>query len=188
MPRKMTVKAISASLAMQASPAPNAGASCAKSGPRATSRPWSNQDSAELKRLCVAGHNTLSIAVSMGRSETTIKRWSQRLKLRSPTPKRPWTPEDEATLHHGIQSGIGLRTIALTLGRTYAAVQVHVAGRIQAAADDRAPQAAALATEPVRPDPIVPLKPGDLYTTWLGAMRAQAARYPNAAGTTPWTN
>ena len=152
----------------------------AKSGARPPNRPFTDEDRAELRRLYGQGHGIIFIGVTMGRSETTIKRWALRMGLREPAVKRPYTAEDKEIIHQGLKMGISLRSIATTLGRSYNAVQVYVSCMVNASAVKRAQEAA---VEPQEPNPATKaqdfLPPtADLYTLWCRAMdrvREQAA-------------
>ena len=156
----------------------------AKSGARAPNRPFTDADRAELRRLYAQGHGIIFIGVTMGRSESTIKRWSLRMGLREPAIKHPWTAEDKEILHQGLKMGISLRNIATTLGRSYNAVQVYVSCMVNASAVKRAQESA---VEPQEPKPATKahefLPPtDDIYTMWCRAMdhvREQDRRMQN---------
>ena len=159
---------------------PPAKAKCAKSGARAPNRPFTDEDRAELRRLYGQGHGIIFIGVTMGRSETTVKRWAIRMGLREIARKNPWTSEDKKILHDGIKAGQSLRSIAKTLGRSYNAVQVYVSCMVNASAVKRVAEAAADQHDPTPVEKSQDFLPqtSDLYTLWCRAMdhvRAQDA-------------
>ena len=154
----------------------------AKSGARAPNLQFTDTDRAELRRLYAQGHGIFFIAVTMGRSESTIKRWSLRMGLREPAVKRPYTDEDKEIIHQGLKMGISLRNIATTLGRSYNAVQVYVSCMVNASAAKRVADAAAEQQDPkTKAHKFLP-PTDDIYTMWCRAMdhvREQDRRMQN---------
>jgi hypothetical protein len=135
---------------------------------------FTEQEKTELRKLFAAGHKTASIAVIMGRAESTIKRWSVRMGLREKRENIKWTEADVEILKHGIKYGIPIPTIAKTLNRTPGAVALYATKMYKNGKMVRVPDPPEEVAIKEQDRHISQSPSSDLYVQWCKAMRHYA--------------